>query len=348
MGNRLQTANRNYLWDNIKAFLIFTVVFGHFLETLPVNEPLFSAIDYWIYTFHMPAFLFVSGYLAKSYCKDGKPRIEKVANFLAYYFVFQVLFYLLVLAFSPGKPFSLFSSYIGLWYLLSMTAYYLIIPMAEKLPAYVFIPITIFLALLIGTETNAGHFMAISRTLVFAPFFFTGYYTQEKPINILRSIKGRLFIGIGLCVLSAVICLVTLSIVGVDKFEMALFYGKNSYYSLGYTYVEGVIFRTIAMLVGFFATFGLIMIFPKCKTPVSYLGQNTLQIYLFHFFLILLFQETDLRYVFPINSIWQGIVMLLIALAFTFLLSIPPLSKPFEWIQKGVKKIFELPKYNGK
>lgn len=348
MGNTLQTANRNYLWDNIKAFLIFTVVFGHFLETLPVNESLFGAIDYWIYTFHMPAFLFVSGYLAKSYCKEGKPRIEKVANFLAYYFIFQILFYLIVLDCSPRKPFSLLSPNIGLWYLLAMTAYYLIIPLAEKLPAYVFIPITIFLGLLIGTESNAGHFLAVSRTFVFAPFFFIGYYSQEKLINLLRSAKGRFFIGLGLCVISMAICIVTLSIVGVDKFEMALFYGKNSYKLLGYTPVEGVIFRTIAWLVGLLTTFGLILIFPKCKTPVSYWGKNTLQIYLFHFILILLFKENDLRYFFPINSIWQGILMLLMAVAFTFLLSIPPLSKPFAWIQKGVNKLFELPKYNGK
>lgn len=51
--------SRKYNIDNIRAILIFLVVFGHLLET--VDFPLKSLIYSGIYVFHMPAFAFISG-----------------------------------------------------------------------------------------------------------------------------------------------------------------------------------------------------------------------------------------------------------------------------------------------
>lgn len=53
---------RDYLWDNIKAFLILTVVVGHFLPALAFDTALGEMVTFWIFTFHMPAFIFVSGF----------------------------------------------------------------------------------------------------------------------------------------------------------------------------------------------------------------------------------------------------------------------------------------------
>ncbi len=49
--------------DNVRGVLIFLVVAGHFL--LPVNgERLTMNLMYLIYSFHMPCFMLVSGYLS--------------------------------------------------------------------------------------------------------------------------------------------------------------------------------------------------------------------------------------------------------------------------------------------
>jgi len=56
---------RTPYWDNIKGILILLVVFAHFLfglQSSPVIDWLVDAI----YFFHMPAFVFVSGYFSKS------------------------------------------------------------------------------------------------------------------------------------------------------------------------------------------------------------------------------------------------------------------------------------------
>ena len=61
---------RIYYWDNLKCLLIFLVVVGHFL--IPVYHDSgrsIEAVYFFIYLFHMPAFIFVSGFFAKSYLK---------------------------------------------------------------------------------------------------------------------------------------------------------------------------------------------------------------------------------------------------------------------------------------
>ena len=52
---------RDYLWDNIKALLICLVVTGHCIEVSAVHHSLTRAVNYWIYSFHMPLFFFLAG-----------------------------------------------------------------------------------------------------------------------------------------------------------------------------------------------------------------------------------------------------------------------------------------------
>ena len=57
---------RSAYWDNIKGILMFLVVFAHILFQLQDKSELINSVVDYIYMFHMPAFVFVSGYLGKS------------------------------------------------------------------------------------------------------------------------------------------------------------------------------------------------------------------------------------------------------------------------------------------
>lgn len=50
---------RNFGWDSLKGFLILTVIFGHVVP-YSLDDSLFRSI---IYSFHMPLFIFLSGFL---------------------------------------------------------------------------------------------------------------------------------------------------------------------------------------------------------------------------------------------------------------------------------------------
>nr|MCX3330604.1 acyltransferase family protein [Bacillus pacificus] len=69
--------SRDSYFDNAKFLLIFLVVFGHILRSF-INDNEFMLYLYkFIYTFHMPAFILVSGFFAKGFKRSG--YVKKLA-----------------------------------------------------------------------------------------------------------------------------------------------------------------------------------------------------------------------------------------------------------------------------
>lgn len=80
---------RDYYIDNIKGIFIFFVVVGHLLD-YPARDGSSFAIGVrtFIYFFHMPGFIFISGYLAKNFLK--KPyKGEKLFTYAWLYLLFK-------------------------------------------------------------------------------------------------------------------------------------------------------------------------------------------------------------------------------------------------------------------
>ncbi|MBP3851842.1 MAG: acyltransferase family protein, partial [Erysipelotrichaceae bacterium] len=77
---------RDYYFDNLKAVLIFLVILGHFL--LPIETGPLCILKRWIYSFHMPLFIFVSGYFSKGVYKRGHFRWDKIRFFIGLYILF--------------------------------------------------------------------------------------------------------------------------------------------------------------------------------------------------------------------------------------------------------------------
>ena len=67
--SRLVTTRDPYL-DNARGLLIGLVVLGHLLTPLATREA--DVLNLWIYSFHMAAFVTVSGYVARGWV--GSPR----------------------------------------------------------------------------------------------------------------------------------------------------------------------------------------------------------------------------------------------------------------------------------
>ena len=51
-------------WDNLKAYLIALVVIGHVLQYFTDYSDLAKGLYLFIYSFHMPLFFMISGYLS--------------------------------------------------------------------------------------------------------------------------------------------------------------------------------------------------------------------------------------------------------------------------------------------
>lgn len=78
---------RDYFFDNIKGFLIILVVFGHAIQYLAFkrNSPALLGLFMLIYSFHMPLFIFISGFFSK------KTNSLKLINLAFTYFLWQMV-----------------------------------------------------------------------------------------------------------------------------------------------------------------------------------------------------------------------------------------------------------------
>ncbi|MBR6542120.1 MAG: hypothetical protein IKT73_02820, partial [Anaerotignum sp.] len=82
-------STRNYHIDNITGILILLVVCGHLLSTLQdMNSTFAIGVRTFIYFFHMPGFIFMSGYLAKGFLKK-QYKGEKLLSYAWLYLLFK-------------------------------------------------------------------------------------------------------------------------------------------------------------------------------------------------------------------------------------------------------------------
>ena len=86
--------NRYNIFDNIKGILIFSVVFGHFLWKYSSyhKNSITRKIVVFIYSFHMPTFVFISGFLSS----ENSTKISNAFKLLILYYIFNYAFSLLL------------------------------------------------------------------------------------------------------------------------------------------------------------------------------------------------------------------------------------------------------------
>ena len=86
-----QEQQREYLFDNYKVLLIILVVIGHFIEPCYDQNSFLYELKWGIVAFHMPAFIFISGYFSKRI-----PSIKRLIQGLVIpYFVYELVYYFL-------------------------------------------------------------------------------------------------------------------------------------------------------------------------------------------------------------------------------------------------------------
>ncbi|KYG89145.1 hypothetical protein A0U40_14070 [[Bacillus] sp. KCTC 13219] len=190
--------NRDIKLSNIKGVLIFLVVFGHVME---LYKREFNELFVFLYSFHMPLFIVISGYFAK------KANVKKVVNFLFMYLIFQTIFnvvyYLIgkyqVLEFHYDTPI------FHLWYVVSMIFWYIAAVGISKLKLSNIGKVSILLTItslsfisrwyandieLLIREFYPNfttYTLSYQRTITFAPFFMLGFFLNTNQMKRISS-----------------------------------------------------------------------------------------------------------------------------------------------------------------
>lgn len=317
---------RDLLFDNYRVLLIFLVVTGHVIETIYENNWFLTGAKYSIYSFHIPAFVFISGYFSKR----NDSLLSLVKKLLVPYLVFEVLYYLLY-TFVTHKETKLYLLYpkFTLWYLLALFFWKVITPYVKKLPG--FFILTILAGLAIGFSPMKDNFLTIPRTLVFYPYFLAGTLLKRETVTNLR-MKKIGSISLSGCFSVLFLTAVVFVFLFADKITITpnIFYGRYSYATMGQSPLLGISLRLLAYGIGFLISYGLLLIIPEKEFPFSVIGQRTLQIYLFHGLLYKIIEKTGLLK--QVQSLPETLLLLIGIFLCTCILATKPFTKLLDWL----------------
>ena len=165
--------SRVALWDNAKFLLIVLVVVGHLISTVRTETDLGFALYTWIYLFHMPAMILLSGIFAKP--DLSSKVVVSTAQLLGTWLVWELIWAgirLLGGEQAAGERF-LVSPAWTLWFLVSLATMRILFPYVARLRY----PLTcsVVIALLAGLSPVIGSEFSASRTLCLLPFFVLGW-----------------------------------------------------------------------------------------------------------------------------------------------------------------------------
>ncbi|MCI9270218.1 MAG: acyltransferase family protein [Dorea sp.] len=263
---------REYLFDNYKVLLIVLVVIGHFIEPCYDQNPFLYELKWGIVAFHMPAFIFISGYFSKK-----NPSVRKLLGSLIIpYFVYEVIYYLVyTLLLDKDTELYFTRPKFTLWYLLALFVWRLAAPAVKKISYY--FPLSLAAGLLVGL-IGIGNFLSIPRILFFFPFFLAGMEFDGSWLAKYRNPRG--YVG-ALAILGA-FALYLFTDEHHRKLSVKIFYGRYSYENLGLEPAEGILIRILCYGISFILIYLFMLVLPSEKKSYSYLGERTMAIYIFH------------------------------------------------------------------
>jgi fucose 4-O-acetylase-like acetyltransferase len=273
-------AQRDAFFDNAKYLAIVLVVVGHAWGPILSDSRAVLAAYNFVYAFHMPAFIVITGYLSRNF--DMRPgRLRRlVTTVVVPYVIFETAYTLFRRAGDGADhPISLLDPWYLSWFLLALFVWRLTTPLWRLVRWPV--PLALGIALLASVSPQTGGDLHMQRILQFLPFYVLGLNLRREHFDIVRHRAVRLLAG---PVLAAAAVFAYWS---APRMNLAWFYHNNSGQELGVPWWVGAAMTlalTVCSLVLGACFFALV---PRRRTWFTALGAGTLYAYLLHGFLIL-------------------------------------------------------------
>lgn len=328
----VKVKERDYVFDNIKAILIYLVVIGHLINTEYAPSKIYEVIYYFIYFFHMPAFIFITGYFSKNL---DKCRDTAVKNFLIPYIVIDLLSFLQE-CILRDKPitltgYAIFEPKLGCWFLLAMFVWKILLKDIVKIRCSV---VLIFLfGLIAGLSDQFTQFMSLGRIAAFGGFFVLGYFVDKKHVEMIRKIPKWLTIGTLMGIIWIAYYFVMYDIMPKGPLLFRKPYRDEK------TDID-LTFRLILYVIAFLMIIILINLTSAKQNILSIIGQRTLTVYVIHLFFIRYLDEHPL---FQDNILAYSIYIFGGGIFLTILCSRGFVIKWYNAIMNGINKLLFKP-----
>ncbi|WP_405712603.1 MULTISPECIES: acyltransferase family protein [unclassified Streptomyces] len=271
---------RDAYFDNVKYLAIVLVAVAHSWEPVMDGSRTARALYMVAYTFHMPAFIIVSGYFSRSFDMSAAKVKRLVTGVAVPYVVFETAYSLFkrYADDAADQSISLMDPWYLTWFLIALFIWRITTPLWQALRHP--LPVALVIAMLASLSPSIGDDLDLQRVLQFLPFFVLGLRLRPEHFELVRRREVRmlavpLFAGALLFAYWV-----------APRMQLGWFYRSNSAQEMGAPWWSGAV-MTLAMFgCALLLTIGFLAWVPRRHMWFTVLGAGTICGYLLHGFLI--------------------------------------------------------------
>lgn len=311
---------RSYFFDTFRGILIWTIPISHFtMVGGNFHQASFGGVVYvTINVFVMQAFVFLSGYFSK---KPQRARETAFKTFLFPYLLLVPFFYGVRYLLNGGAHLTWISPPLALWYLVVLFVYRFFL--VDFIKSKYILQISILLYLVAGLIPWFDGEFALGRMVSYFPFFMLGYFCTKEHIAKIQSLKTWH------CVILAIVLVginVVLAYWGPVRVEFYLLRGPGA--SFGVSWWLDILMRIVDFILPCAWIVLMLNILPKGKNYLTYVGMNTMSVYILH----LIVRQVVKKYDLPDPNMFVYYLCLFgLASLCVVVFSSPPVSKAYNW-----------------
>lgn len=271
-------SSRDPWLDNAKMGLIVLVVVGHVAALLPAEGPGRDLYDF-VYLWHMPAFVLLSGYLSRGFGYGAGRTWRLVTTLLVPYLLFEGALGWFRLNVGGERVDDLWADpHFPMWYLLALVVWRLLTPLFRPLWGGFAVAVAVSLA---GGFLQGEwiYWMDLPRILGFLPFFVLGLKATPESLEWLR---GRFPAVLGLAAFAAI---------GALAMALDQWTERAHLYYRPFALLEGseaglLVTRLLLIAVGVAGAAAWLTLVPRVGGWFTRMGSATMIVYLFHGFAV--------------------------------------------------------------
>jgi fucose 4-O-acetylase-like acetyltransferase len=274
------TKERVAYLDNARYWVMLLVVIGHSLTQFGTMDSA-RAVYVWIYAFHMPFFILISGYTARRYMGDARQVRRIVSTLVIPYLIVETSMQLITRHYGEGPdPMMILSPQWVAWFMAALFVWRLTTPIwrALKYP----ITTSIVISLTVGLF-EIDNVLALPKILGFLPFYVVGMHMSREWFERLTLRPVRIASAI---ILIAAFLICYRYSAGWET-DWMLWKQRYDEAPLSATPFEGITQRAELLAIGFLLTFAALSLIPKRRSWTTRLGGRTFYSYLLHGYVIL-------------------------------------------------------------
>ncbi|MFJ8841866.1 acyltransferase family protein [Streptomyces cyaneofuscatus] len=271
---------RDPYFDNVKYLAIVLVAVAHAWEPVMDGSRATRALYMIVYTFHMPAFILISGYFSRTFDMSS-PKVKRLITGVAVPYVLFETAYSLFKRYvddSPDTSISLVDPLYLTWFLIALFIWRVTTPIWLTLRHP--LPVALAIAMLASISPDIGDDLDLQRVFQFLPFFVLGLLMKPEHFQLVRRREVRLLalpLFAGALLFAYWIA---------PRMQLGWLYRANSAQEMDAPWWSGAVMSLALFGCALALTIGFLAWVPRRHLWFTVLGAGTICGYLLHGFLI--------------------------------------------------------------